>query len=127
VNRAVIVPAALALVAWLAVSCGGGSDELAEAIEDLLRRDLETMVLTADEFDGLVDGFVIDPNSGTQDNAEAADDSVDPGDTASDFDDAGRITGYELTFGAPNVAALLSDSKGLITADYRGRSFRNRR
>ena len=113
--RVSIVSAALGLASFLLASCGGGDDELTEAIQDLPRAKLETMVLPAEEVGSLVDGFEVDTDSGVTDNEEAADDSMDPDDDADDFDDAGRITGYSLSYSEPNIGSILEAGEGVLS------------
>jgi hypothetical protein len=55
-------------------------------------------------------------SSGVQDNAASADDSIDPHDTASSLARAGRITGYELGYSDPSLAALQRGA-GLLEID----------
>lgn len=103
----------LLLVALALVACRGG-DELTQAVEDLKSRDLAIMVLTQEEWGDLADGFVIDPDSGPQDNEAAADDSINPDDDSTDFDEAGRETGYELSFDHPDFMAAFAAGEGVL-------------
>lgn len=52
-----------------------------------------------------------DDDSGASDNADAADDTIDPNDTARDLQRAGRIAGYDLYFS--DFDALIAEGHGL--------------
>ncbi|MGH9197883.1 MAG: hypothetical protein ACRD1T_19335, partial [Acidimicrobiia bacterium] len=89
----------------LAVSCGGG-DDLEKALKSVTDDQLAIMVLpqefVGDEFADLE----VDSDSGFQDNEAAADDTIDPDDTAENLAEAGRTNGYDLTFSDPSFSAL---------------------
>jgi hypothetical protein len=112
--------AALALLLLLP-ACGGraadpqpevagtGSGEDAKVAEALL----ETMVVPQEAIGGLPLGLRVSPESGWTDNRAEAESSLDPDDSAASFREAGRITGYELTYYDPTQKAIRSGS-GLV-------------
>jgi hypothetical protein len=86
---------------------GGGEDEeVAEAL-------LETMVVPQEDIGGLPLGLRVSPESGWTDNRAEAESSLDPDDSAASFQEAGRVTGYELTYYDPTQKAIRSGS-GLV-------------
>lgn len=95
-----LAPAVLA--ASLLAGCDDLDSELQEPIADLRSRDLEVLVLAESEIGSLVRGFEIDSGSGPSDNAEAAENSLNPDDTEADMDERGRISGYSLDFTNPS-------------------------
>jgi hypothetical protein len=98
-----LAPAVLA--AALLAGCSSsdsGDSELRDAISDLRARDLNVLVLPQSEIGSLVRGFEIDSGSGASDNAEAAENSLNPDDTEGDMDERGRISGYSLDFTNPS-------------------------
>lgn len=93
----------------LSAGCGGSSpDTLERALQSAVADDLASMVLPLEEFGPEFSAFEADEESGFVDNAQAADDSVDPDDTADDIAAEGRISGYDLEFNDPSSAALQS-------------------
>jgi hypothetical protein len=70
---------------------------------------LAAMVLPADELGASIQGLQVDESS-VVGNAKAADDSVDPDDTAQNMKGDGRVTGYELSYEHPKLIA----SKGAL-------------
>jgi len=103
---------AIAGAALLLTACGGGGDstdsELEAALEDLVTGDLATLVLPLDEIGAIGRDMVIDPDSGPRDNARAAESSIDPDDTASDHERAGRLGGFVANY-ANNAASEPED------------------
>lgn len=98
-----LAPALLA--ASLLAGCSssdGGDSELQEAIADLRTRDLDVLVLPESEIGSLVRGFDVDSGSGVSTNADSADSSLNPDDTAADLDERGRIEGYSLDYTNPS-------------------------
>ena len=86
----------LLLLAVLAAGCGGGSSS--STLGPVAKNDLAIMVLPAAELGDLADGLHVDPQSGFEDSADVAQDTMSPGDTAQDIDDAGFQTGYQLNY-----------------------------
>ena len=72
--------------------------ELHDALEAVSPVDLSIMPLPAEEIGVLVAGFTVDPDSGFEDAEAAAEDSLDPDDTAADFLEVGFVSGYELSY-----------------------------
>ena len=98
-----LAPLVLALAA-----CGGG-DELSDALDGLTLNDLSVMVLEQEALGEIADGFEVDEDSGFVSSAEAAENSIDPGDTAQSFESRGRVGGYTLEFTDPDFAGFFSD------------------
>ena len=116
-NKTLFATALLGCGAMVFSACGGDNDELSKALEELRQSDLSTMVLPPDAYGNIANGFSIDPDSGFQDNAEAAEASMNPDDTAGDFSDAGRITGYAVNLEADEIIAMLLSGTGIITIE----------
>jgi hypothetical protein len=89
-------------------ACGGdnGDSELEQALRSVTENDLSIMVLPQDDLGEEFAGLEIDDDSGFKDNEEAADETIDPDDTAEDLELAGRINGYELIYSDPVLSAL---------------------
>ena len=101
--RAVAAPT-IVIVAAAFVACGGGGEsELEVALEELTAAGLSVLVLPPDQLGEIAEGFVIDPASGPETAAESADGTLDPDDTAADFEARGYIAGYELTLEAQSI------------------------
>ncbi len=103
-----------ALLATLALACGAGGDELDEALRTVAENDLAIMVLPQQELGGEFADLEIDEDSGFTDNEENADDTIDPADTATDLEQAGRIIGYSLRYSDPTFSALAAGD-GLVS------------
>jgi hypothetical protein len=105
--------AALALL-LLAPACGSrASEPAAEAAAEAQPAGsaaLETMVVPQEEIGGLPLGLRVSSESGWRDNAAEAADSLDPDDSEASIREAGRLTGYQLTYADPTQAALRSGS-----------------
>ena len=84
----------LALLA-LATACGGESSNNASSVT---KNDLAIMVLPAAELEGIATGLDVDPDSGFQDAAAVAEDTIDPNDTEQDIEEAGLRADYQLTY-----------------------------
>jgi hypothetical protein len=95
-------------------SACGGDDELQQALESVAENDLAIMVLPQDELGDEFADLEVDEDSGFVDNEQAADDTVDPDDTADDLEEAGRIDGYELAYTGPALSALEA-GEGIIS------------
>ena len=86
----------LLLLAVLAAGCGGGS--ASSTLGSVAKNDLAIMVLPAAELGDRADGLHVDPQSGFEDSADVAQDTMSPDDTAQDIDDAGFQFGYQLNY-----------------------------
>ncbi len=103
-------------LALLGAACGGGGDDLGEALQALSENDLAIMVLPEDELGGEIAGLEIDADeSGFSDSADTADDTLDPEDTADDIDRMGRVSGYGLGYSDPDLSAL-AEGEGVVFA-----------
>jgi len=96
-------------------ACGGGGDltgreisgdELERALRSVVENDLAIMVLPQENLGDEFANLETDEDSGFVDNQEAADGTIDPDDTASDLEQAGRINGYELSYTDTSLSAL---------------------
>jgi hypothetical protein len=74
---------------------------------------LSLLVVPRSELAGLPGEFKIELLSGPTNNARAANDSFDPGDSAAELTKAGRVSGYTLFYGDPSLSALRR-GRGLI-------------
>lgn len=92
----------LSLLCVLALAgCGLGENE-ERRWDGIADSDLAIMVLPQTELGALAEGFKIDADgSGPVDSKEAAEDTVDPEDTAASLTEKGWITGYELLYSSP--------------------------
>ena len=97
----------LLAVALALPACGTQDAELGAARSAKIPlADLGVMVLPQEELDPLAAGLRISADgSGPTNNADAAADTLDPGDTAKSLSGKGRIGGYELVYEQPNAAA----------------------
>lgn len=93
--------AAIALVCvGLLAGCGVGEDEPA-ATRNVKRADLKRLAVPKRDLGAIARGLKLDAEStGRYDNKKAAEDSIDPKDTARQLARAGRINGYEVTYTA---------------------------
>jgi hypothetical protein len=89
-----VVP--LALLGVLA-ACGGGGKSSID-LAPITKNDLAIMVLPAVELGELAAGLEVDSDSGFQDAAAVAEDSIDPEDTASEIEQLGFRAGYQLDY-----------------------------
>ena len=89
-------PGLVLLLAVLAAGCGGGSSS--SSLGSVAKNDLATMVLPAAELGDLAEGLHVDPQSGFEDSADVAQDTMTPDDTAEDIDDTGFQFGYQLNY-----------------------------
>ena len=106
---------AIGIVVMVAVACGGGSDGgLGKALESVDDDDLAAMVLPQEELGEESAGLVMDEDSGFADNEDAAAHTIDSEDSGEDLGQAGRTTGYRLTFIDPDLAAL-ETGQGVIS------------
>jgi len=96
-------------------ACGGGEGELTErevgdelelALQSVKENDLAIMVLPQEDLGEEFADLQIDDDSAFKNNEEAADETIDPDDTAGDLERAGRLNGYELLYSDPSLSAL---------------------
>ncbi|HEU4449659.1 MAG TPA: hypothetical protein VFR63_06730 [Gaiellaceae bacterium] len=93
--------------ALLLAGCGlGDGDSSPEEEQKITRTDLARMVLPQDEVGGVGSGLEAEEDAGPVANAEAADASLDPDDTAKTLAGAGRVAGHKLYYGSPGLASL---------------------
>lgn len=93
--------------ALLLAGCGVGGNDQPKTAEQpkITKRQLAAMVLPAEALGDVTRGLEPSDDSGTVDNAEAADDSLDPDDTAKTLKTAGRVTGHAHGFEYPKLVA----------------------
>lgn len=108
-----LAAALLLALGTVATSCGGGNEELTQALETLQVSELDTLVLPQEELGDDFADLEIDEDSGFVDNEEAADNTIDPDDTAEDLERTGRINGYALEYSDPTFSALEAGEGGL--------------
>jgi len=97
-------------------ACGVGASDpstdaapvAADAVQHVSRASLETMVVPQEAIGGLPRGLRVSPDSGWRDNQVEAADTLDPDDSKTSLREAGRITGYQLTYYDPTQSALRS-------------------
>jgi hypothetical protein len=125
------------LSAIVSAGCGGASrdNDLRQALRSANKRDLAVMVLPKSALGKEFATLEIAPYShplGYSSNAqEAPSDTIDPKDTGATLGDAGRVIGYDLTYGDPDLSALKSGrgvlfvktSVDLFTDDGSARSY----
>ncbi len=91
--------------ALVLTGCGVGGENAREAAEqpEITKRQLAVMVLSAKELGAATARLELEDDAGIVANAEAADDSLDPDDTAKSLRSDGRLTGYELGYSHPKL------------------------
>src|ERR671924_2357127 len=105
--------AGLALVASLLAGGCGTTESL--PLRSARESDLATMVLPKGDLGRFGEGLAVDADSGPENNREAAENSLDPRDTARTLRQAGRLAGYELSYSDPAGSGYaLSTKKGVI-------------
>jgi len=87
-------------------SVGGGNSRDAVEEQKITKAQLAAMVLPREELGASVEGLTPDEDVGATGNAEAADDSLDPEDTATSLRGAGRVIGHKLYYTHPKLASL---------------------
>jgi len=103
-------------LAAVASACGGGNDdELDQALQSVQENDLAIMVLPQEDLGEEFVDMEIDGDSGFAGNEEAADDTIDPEDTADDIEQVGRVNGYSLGYETPDWFSALQAGEGLLT------------
>ena len=80
----------------IAAACGGSGKST--DLSSVATNDLAIMVLPAAELGEIANGLDVDPDSGFQDAATVAEDTMDPADTAEDIEDAGLRADYQLNY-----------------------------
>lgn len=103
-----------ALALLTALACGDNEDSDSRSVNDLTSDDLAVLVLPQAALGALAEDMEIDPDSGYDDNAESAEDSLDPDDTEESLTEAGRITSYGLGFIADDPFEALAAGEGLM-------------
>jgi hypothetical protein len=106
-QRGLVLAGALVLA-----GCSVGGREAQEPTEPhaVTKAQLAAMVLPAEELGPSIKGLEVDDDSGLLNNAEAADDSIDPDDTGESLRAAGRISGHERSYVHPKLIS----SKGVL-------------
>jgi hypothetical protein len=113
VSLAMVILFAISLA--VASACGGGNEKkLEQALQSVKENDLAIMVLPQEDVGEEFADLQIDDESGFVDNEEAADDTVDPEDTADALEQAGRIIGYDLGYSDDSLSALQA-GEGVIS------------
>lgn len=94
--------------ALVPVGCGVGGGDSVEAVEKsrITRAQLAAMVLPQAELGTIAQGLNALDDNGLVQNGAAADDTVDPEDTATSLRSRGRVSGYRLGFEGANLAAV---------------------
>ena len=91
----------------LLAGCGlgnGGSPGKEE--QKITKADLARMVLPRDELGSVAVGLRIEADAGPVGNAEAAEGTLDPDDTAETLAGLGRVTGHELAYERPGLVSV---------------------
>jgi hypothetical protein len=93
--------------ALVLAGCGVGGQEARDAVDppEVTKAQLAAMVLPQTELGELAAGLKQDDDSGPIGNDEAADETIDPGDSGKSLRSAGRLAGHRLGFGGSNLAA----------------------
>ena len=107
--RSTIVLALAAFVALL----GAGAARTQPAVT---KEQLAVMVVPKSQLGALGSGLEVALGSGVVDNAAAADNSLDPEDTGPQLAQAGRLTGYALTYSDLALNSIARRS-GLVSVD----------
>jgi hypothetical protein len=108
------------LGAIVSAGCGGASrdNDLRQALRSANKRDLAVMVLPKSalgkEFAALEVAAYSDPLGYSSNAQEAPSDTIDPKQTGATLSDAGRVIGYDLTYGHPDLAAALKRRRGVV-------------
>jgi hypothetical protein len=89
---------AVLALAVLAALLGAGAAQPRPAPGGVTTEQLALMVVPKSQLGSVADGLEIALGSGVEDNAAAADDSLDPKDDAAQLARAGRLTGYALEY-----------------------------
>jgi hypothetical protein len=91
----------------LLAGCSVGGQEAREPAQPqpITKAQLAAMVLPLDELGTIAEGMELNGTAGPVGNEEAADGTVDPGDTGKSLRSAGRLGGHKAYFTDPSVAA----------------------
>jgi hypothetical protein len=93
--------------ALLLAGCGlGNGGSKAKEEQKITKADLARMVVPRDELGSVAAGLRIEAEAGPVGNAEAADGTLDPDDTAETLAGMGRVTGHELAYERPGLVAV---------------------
>jgi hypothetical protein len=105
------------LLAFVALTgCGALTHEPAKQTP-VTQDDLAVMVVPQGELGDGVEALEVDPqDSGPISAGTAADDTIDPKDTAKSLRHSGWTTGYELNYSDPKRAASFARRRGLVVA-----------
>jgi hypothetical protein len=108
------------LSAIFSASCGGASrdNDRGQALRSASKHDLAVMVLPKSalgkEFSALEVAAYSHPLGYSSNAQEAPSDTIDPKATGSTLRDAGRVIGYDLTYGHPDLSAALKSGRGVV-------------
>jgi hypothetical protein len=106
------------LSAIVSAGCGGASrdNDVRQALRPASKRDLAVMVLPKSalgkEFAALEIAPYSHPLGYSSNVQEAPSDTIDPKDTGATLRDAGRVIGYDLTYGRSDLSAALKSGRG---------------
>jgi hypothetical protein len=93
--------------ALLLAGCGlGNGGSKAKEEQAITKGDLARMVLPEAELGKVAAGLRVEAEAGPVGNAEAAEGTLDPDDTAETLDGMGRVTGHELAYERPGLVAV---------------------
>jgi hypothetical protein len=100
--RGLVLAGALVLAGC---SLGGQEPRKAAEQQEITKAQLAAMVLPQAELGTIAQGLKPNGSGGPVGNAEAADDTLDPKDTAKSLRSAGRLNGHKAYFSSPSLAA----------------------
>ena len=100
--RALVLLTLLVLV----TACGGKSSS---GLGTVAKNDLTIMVLPAAVLGEVAEGLDVDPDSGFQDAAAVAEDTIDPDDTAEDIEESGLRADYQLNYATPGNVQVTTE------------------
>jgi hypothetical protein len=93
--------------ALLLAGCGlGNGGSPAEKEQRITKAELARMVLPRDELGSAAAGLRVEAEAGPVGNAEAAEGTLDPDDTAETLAGMGRVTGHELAYERPGLVSV---------------------
>ena len=93
--------------ALLLAGCGlGNGGSKAKEEQKITKADLARMVVPRDELGTVAVGLRIEADAGPVGNAEAAEGTLDPDDTAETLAGVGRVAGHELAYERPGLVAV---------------------
>ena len=96
------------VAAFVPAGCGFGGGDSSDVAKPakISEAQLAAMVLPQAELGAIAARLTFDERSGPVGNEQAAEDTVDPGDTARSIRTAGRIAGHKAWFGDPGLVAM---------------------